>query len=82
MVREIRPDPQLFVWAEKTDRSKQIGNEIPKFKTCPICKHAQPASMVVHDAFLDGRKVKICERCYRRHYADAPQTKRQRLLEG
>ena len=57
-------------------------DEIPKFKTCPICKHAQPADMVVYNAFLDGRKVVICERCYRRRYARTAQTNRQRLLEG
>ena len=57
-------------------------DEIPKFKTCPICKHAQSASRVIYDAFLDGRKVKICERCYRGRHARTAQTNRQRLLEG
>ncbi len=57
-------------------------DEIPKFKTCPICKYVQPASTVVYDALLDKKKVKICERCYRKHYADALETNRRRLLEG
>lgn len=53
-------------------------NEIPSFRTCPICKCAKLKDEVRYDAILDGEKVKICGDCYKEHGAGF---KRQLLQE-
>jgi len=58
-----------------------MGKEkgIPQFQTCPICNKPKLSSKVTYDAVLDGKEVKICGSCKKKH--SRRMTKRQQLLE-